>query len=179
MHLFIVWPTWHTWGRCWRKEAGICRQNLPRGVGTRSGLLHPNTHISLPHTVCNREIWGICNKYVGDGTQDFAPGMRACSIRTCHIPLGIPLIGTQVFGQCCMHVYIHLNCSLLISVSECVFLVKYRACQHHQSALHAFLHLNWLVWTLSVPLSLSGRPGEELFGTTSFWWQWDSVITLS
>ena len=90
MHLSIVCPTWHTWGRCWRKEGDL----LPREVGTQSGLLHPNTHISLPHTVCNREIWGTCKEYVGDCIQDCAPGVGACSIRTCHIPLGIPLMGT-------------------------------------------------------------------------------------
>ena len=28
------------------------------------------THISLSHTVHNREICGTCRRYVGDGTQD-------------------------------------------------------------------------------------------------------------
>ena len=63
----------------------ICRQNLPRGVGTKLGLPQmaytfsfamlnvfgklfvnsTNTHISLSHTVHDREIWGICKEYVG------------------------------------------------------------------------------------------------------------------
>ena len=30
MCLSMVCPTWHTWGRCWRKEG----DNLPQRVGT-------------------------------------------------------------------------------------------------------------------------------------------------
>ena len=41
-----------------------------------------DTHISLSHTVHNRQIWGICKGYM----QDYAPGMGACSIRTCRFP---------------------------------------------------------------------------------------------
>ena len=37
----------------------------------------------MAHIIHDREIWGICKGYVGYGMLDCAPGMGACSIRTC------------------------------------------------------------------------------------------------
>jgi len=32
LHVSMVCPTWHTWGRCWKRR-GTCCWNLPQGVG--------------------------------------------------------------------------------------------------------------------------------------------------
>ena len=31
MHLSMVCPTWHTWGRCWRKKGNLALESSPRG----------------------------------------------------------------------------------------------------------------------------------------------------
>ena len=49
------------WGRCWR----VLLSESSQRDGYLVGIFHPNTHISLSHTVHSREIWGICKGYVG------------------------------------------------------------------------------------------------------------------
>ena len=85
MRLSMVCPTWHTWGRCWRKEGDMSSESSPTGwylVPIHSNCYifsfvvlkmsleiyifrnFSDTHISLSHTVHNREIWGICKGVV-------------------------------------------------------------------------------------------------------------------
>ena len=67
------------------ERRGICRRNLPQGVGT-------NTHICLSHTVHNREIWVICKSYVGGWYAGLCPRYGGCcSIMTYQFPFYLPL----------------------------------------------------------------------------------------
>ena len=84
--LSMVCLTWHIWGRCWRKEGDLSLEPSPRGwylvgiVPIHSNYIYilfccvkclwfvnsTDTHISLSHTVHNREIWGTCKgRYAG------------------------------------------------------------------------------------------------------------------
>ena len=98
MHLSMICPTWHTWGKHWRKEGDLPLEFSPWGWYLDSivqiywdCIIHSlallnvlkflenftDTHISLLHTVPNEEICqGICKGYVGGWYT------VACSIRT-------------------------------------------------------------------------------------------------
>ena len=65
------------------KGGGFAVSIFLKGWVLKSGLSDPSTHISMSHTVHNREIWGVGKGYVwGMVHRIFASGMGACSIRT-------------------------------------------------------------------------------------------------
>ena len=80
----MVCPTLATWDECWRKEGDLLPESFSMAwylvgiVPIPSNGIHilflcvwqlfansTNTHISWSHTVQDREIWGICKRYVG------------------------------------------------------------------------------------------------------------------
>ena len=78
-----VCPTWHTWGRCWRnKEGGFAVRIFPKGWVLSWPWDCPTPFqiaytvycwMSLSHSVCSREIWGICKWYVGGWVHRIVP----------------------------------------------------------------------------------------------------------
>ena len=94
----MVCPTCHIYlGQMLEKVKDLASESSPRGwylvaiVPIYFGKLYKlwifaDIHISMAHIIHDREIWSICKGYVGDGTQDCAPGTGACFIRTCQFP---------------------------------------------------------------------------------------------
>ena len=83
MHLSMVYPALHTWGRCWRGGRFVIRlfakglvlsQDHPKPlkwhIPSFKCLCMKNTHISMSHTMYNRKIWG----YVGEWYTRLCPG---------------------------------------------------------------------------------------------------------
>ena len=57
MYHWYVCPTWHTWGRCWRKEWNLLLESSPRG-GCLVRIV-TSKHPYLPVTHCAWQGYGV------------------------------------------------------------------------------------------------------------------------